>query len=70
MRAALFYDVGFVNRGPFNFGTSNLNSNYGVGLLLEIPSIGPIRIDYGIPLQSDQFNDSSGKFQFNIGYKF
>jgi outer membrane protein insertion porin family len=70
VRAAFFYDVGFVNGGAYNFGTGNINSDYGIGLLLEIPAIGPIRIDYGIPLQSDRFNDSSGKFQFNIGYKF
>jgi outer membrane protein insertion porin family len=70
VRAAFFYDVGFVNSGSYNFGTGDVNSDYGIGLLLEIPAIGPIRIDYGIPLQSDRFNDSSGKFQFNIGYKF
>ena len=70
VRGALFFDAGFVNAGSYDFGTSNLNSDYGIGLLLEIPAIGPIRIDYGIPIKSDKFNDSSGKFQFNIGYKF
>ena len=70
VRGAIFYDVGFVNAGPWSFGTDNLNSDYGIGFLLEIPAIGPIRIDYGIPIQSDRFNNSNGKFQFNIGYKF
>ena len=70
VRLALFFDAGFVNAGAWSFGTNNLNSNYGLGLLLEIPSIGPIRIDYGVPIKSDKFNDSSGKFQFNIGYKY
>ncbi|MEO6789043.1 MAG: outer membrane protein assembly factor BamA [Chthoniobacteraceae bacterium] len=77
VRAAFFYDIGFVSAGAYQFnakkdatGSGGLNSDYGIGLLLEIPSIGPIRIDYGIPLQSDKYNDSSGKFQFNIGYKF
>lgn len=70
VRMAFFYDVGFVNAQPWNFGTSNLYSDYGVGLLLEIPAIGPIRIDYGIPIQKDQYNGSGGKFQFNVGYKF
>ena len=77
VRAAFFYDVGFVSSGSYQFnakkdpnGSGGLNSNYGIGLLLEIPSIGPIRIDYGIPLQSDRFNNSGGKFQFNIGYKY
>ena len=39
------------------------------GVRLDLP-IGPVRLDYGIPIQSDQYNDSSGKFQFNIGYQF
>jgi outer membrane protein assembly factor BamA len=29
-----------------------------------------VRLDYGIPVQADRYNDSSGKFQFNIGYQF
>jgi len=70
VRGAVFYDIGMVNAGEWDFGTSNVNSDYGIGLLLEIPAIGPIRIDYGIPIKSDRFNDSSGRFQFNIGYKF
>ena len=77
VRLALFFDAGFVSSGAFQFnakkdlnGSGGFNSNYGIGLLLEIPSIGPIRIDYGIPLQADRFNDSGGKFQFNIGYKY
>ena len=72
-----FFDGGFVNATPLSFSpkknlnhSGGFNCDYGIGLLLEIPSIGPFRIDYGIPLTSDQFNDSSGKFQFNIGYKF
>ncbi len=77
VRAAFFYDIGFVSSGSYEFsakkdpnGSGGLNSNYGIGLLLEIPSIGPIRIDYGIPMMSDRFNNSGGKFQFNIGYKY
>ena len=59
MRAALFYDIGFVSSGSYQFsakkdpnGSGGLNSNY------------------GIPMQSDRFNNSGGKFQFNIGYKY
>jgi outer membrane protein insertion porin family len=70
VRGAVFYDIGFVNAGAWDFGTNNVNSDVGVGLLVELPLVGPIRIDYGIPIQSDPYNDSSGKFQFNVGYKF
>ncbi|MBV9275439.1 MAG: BamA/TamA family outer membrane protein, partial [Verrucomicrobia bacterium] len=70
VRAAVFYDVGFVNLGSWNFGTSNYNADFGFGLRLNLP-IGPIRLDYGIPTKSDKFNgSSSGRFQFSVGYQF
>ncbi len=76
IRGAVFYDVGFVNRGSYKFspsrepnGSGGLNQDVGIGVRLDLP-IGPVRIDYGIPLQSDSSNDSGGKFNFNIGYQF
>lgn len=68
IRGAVFYDVGEVTGGPGQFG-GGLNSDVGIGLRLFLP-IGPIRVDFGIPVQSDEFNDSGGKFNFNVGYKF
>ncbi len=76
VRAAFFYDVGFVNSAAYQFtpkkeanGSAGLNQDVGIGLRLDLP-IGPVRIDYGIPLTSDSSNSSSGKFNFNIGYQF
>jgi outer membrane protein insertion porin family len=76
VRGAVFYDAGFVNRSSFAFspskepnGSGGFNQDVGVGVRLDLP-IGPVRIDYGIPLTSDKFNGSSGKFNFNIGYQF
>ncbi len=69
IRGSLFYDVGFVNAGYADFSTSGVNSDIGIGLRVELP-IGPVRIDYGIPIDSDEFNDSTGKFNFNVGYQF
>ncbi|MEZ5327407.1 MAG: outer membrane protein assembly factor BamA [Verrucomicrobiales bacterium] len=69
VRGALFYDVGFVNNDSFDFSTGDVNSNFGVGLRLFLP-VGPVRLDFGIPVQADEFNDSNGKFNFNIGYQF
>lgn len=68
IRGALFYDVGKVSGGPGEYG-GGINSDVGIGLRLFLP-IGPIRLDFGIPVQSDEFNDSGGKFNFNVGYKF
>ncbi|HUF63296.1 MAG TPA: outer membrane protein assembly factor BamA [Verrucomicrobiales bacterium] len=69
VRGAVFYDVGFVNPDSFDFSSSDYNSDVGIGVRLYLP-IGPIRLDYGIPLESDDENDSSGKFNFNLGYQF
>lgn len=69
VRGAVFYDTGFVNADAYDISTANINSNVGFGVRLDLP-IGPIRIDYGIPMQADQFNDSGGKFNFNVGYQF
>lgn len=69
VRGAVFYDAGFVNAGAYDFGFGNINSDIGLGVRLDLP-IGPIRLDFGIPIQSDEFNDSSGRFNFNVGYQF
>jgi outer membrane protein insertion porin family len=80
-RGAFFYDAGFINADAYDFGThsitnpngsgssfNNLATDFGFGLRLDLP-IGPLRLDYGIPLQKDG-NSSSGKFNFNVGYQF
>ena len=68
VRGAVFYDLGVVSGSAYDWG-GEVNSDVGIGLRLYLP-IGPIRVDFGIPVQSDEHNDSGGKFNFNIGYKF
>lgn len=67
VRFALFYDIGNVAVQSYKWNLNSFSDNYGVGLRLNLP-IGPIRLDYGIPIHHDQFNSSSGKFQFGVGY--
>jgi outer membrane protein insertion porin family len=66
----------FDNQGPFisqfqhefNFGsTTSYSDDFGFGLRLSIPTLGPLRLDYGIPIHHDPFN-SGGKFQFGAGF--
>ena len=52
----------------WDFGTNHLASDVGIGLRLDLP-IGPLRIDYGIPIQKDG-HSGSGHFNFNVGYQF
>lgn len=76
VRFAAFFDIGMVYPDAYSFEperylnrttTGLYNSNWGVGLRLNLP-IGPLRLDYGIPIVSDQYNRSSGQFQFGVGY--
>lgn len=78
VRGALFYDVGYVwtdkdweleDRVFSGEWFQSLNSGAGFGLRLYLP-IGPIKLDYGWPLVTDGWNDTGGRFHFNIGYAF
>src|SRR3984893_2608816 len=80
VRAAVFYDGGFVNAGAWSFSPEQIPStkgrssggfaqDIGVGVRLDLP-IGPIRLDYGFPIQEDSFSSKSGQFQFSVGYQF
>ena len=67
LRFALFYDIGAVDAQAYNFSTTYVD-NWGFGLRMNIPHLGPLRLDYGIPITTDKFNASSGQFQFGVGY--
>ncbi len=68
LRFAVFYDTGSVGTGPYTF-SGNYDDDWGVGLRLNIPRLGPLRLDYGIPIKHDPYNGSSGQFQFSAGYQ-
>jgi outer membrane protein insertion porin family len=85
LRFALFYDIGMVFQDSYSFDsrvtnpdpaasgatlfdTGAYNDNFGLGLRLNLP-IGPLRLDYGIPITSDDFNDASGRFNFGVGWE-
>jgi outer membrane protein insertion porin family len=68
VRVALFYDIGSVGSKPYDFNVGGFSDNWGLGIRLNLP-IGPLRLDYGIPIRHDQFNSGSGQFQFNVGWE-
>ncbi|HEX4263387.1 MAG TPA: outer membrane protein assembly factor BamA [Verrucomicrobiae bacterium] len=67
LRFAMFYDIGSVMLSPYTYNFTDYLDNWGLGIRLNLP-IGPLRLDYGIPLHHDRFNSGSGQFQFNVGY--
>jgi outer membrane protein insertion porin family len=68
VRGAVFYDIGLLDSSANQFGTGHVASDVGIGVRLDLP-IGPLRIDYGIPIERDG-NSNDGKFNFNVGYQF
>jgi len=69
IRGATFTDAGFVNPGAFDMGLSQMASDVGLGLRLDLP-IGPVRLDYGVPIQNPHHTSTTGQFNFSIGYQF
>jgi outer membrane protein insertion porin family len=67
LRFAVFYDIGAVDADSYSYSLNFLD-DWGMGLRLNIPHLGPIRFDYGIPIRKDQYNTGGGQFQFGVGY--
>ncbi len=67
LRVAMFYDIGAVSESSYSFSGDYLD-NWGFGIRLNIPRLGPLRLDYGIPITQDKYNSGGGKFQFGVGY--
>ena len=69
LRLAIFYDWGFVNSRSENFNIGRANSNWGVGVRIMVLN-NPMRLDLGIPITSDEFNDKGNQFNFSFGSRF
>ena len=72
VRAAVFYDTGFVNPGSWDPAPKDLYSDFGVGLRLKLPiSPMPLALDYAIPVASpDPKSDRGGQFNFYLNYQY
>ena len=69
VRAAVFYDGGFVNAKAYNFSPADYNDNFGFGLRLFVAGA-PLSLDFGIPLTGDKFNKKGSQFNFSFGTRF
>jgi outer membrane protein insertion porin family len=72
VRAAIFYDTGFVNADSWDPSPSDLYSDIGVGIRLKLPiSPLPLALDYAIPVSSpDDEADQGGQFNFYLNYQY
>jgi len=79
LKVAAFYDVGNVWEKLGDFGSSGntanntgkFKSSFGLGFRIKTP-IGPIMLDYGIPMDKAPGEDSksSGRFHFSVSNSF
>jgi outer membrane protein insertion porin family len=68
LKFAIFYDIGNVYRNSYDYHLSDYFDNWGVGVRLNIPRLGPLRLDYGIPITHSGDVSGGGKFQFSVGF--
>jgi len=71
LKVAAFYDVGNVWAKMGDFASGGLKSGIGIGVRIKTP-VGPIMLDYGIPLNKEPGQDrvGSGKFHFSMSHGF
>jgi outer membrane protein insertion porin family len=68
-RIALFYDWGFVNIASADWNPVAFNDDWGFGIRLLVMN-NPLSLDYALPLNSDDYNDKGGQFNFSFGTRF
>lgn len=69
-RVVFFGDIGSISGASgATTGNGQIYSDAGIGLRLFLP-VGPIRVDYAVPIGKDASSGNGGRFQFNMGYKF
>ena len=71
VRFVIFADAGNVWENAWGYNPGEMNVSVGIGLRLQLP-IGPIVLDYGFPVVTDQkhLEDASGRLHFKLGYSF
>lgn len=69
VRMAFFYDAGFINTDAYDFSPLDYNDNFGFGIMLFVAGA-PLRLDLGIPLKADRFNNRGNQFNFSFGTRF
>lgn len=69
IRMAFFYDGGVLNSEEWDFGIDQYNDNVGFGFRVNVLG-SPLRLDFGFPIQTEEFNDQTMQFHFSFGARF
>lgn len=74
LKCAFFVDAGRIFNGSISnqiYGRPAYGLSTGFGVRINIPGMGPVRIDYGIPLTKlGLYYGEGGRFNFGFGEKF
>lgn len=69
LRLFAFLDSGGVWKEAGDFSLGDIKYAGGVGFGVEVPRLGPIRIDYGIPINPDR-DQGNGRLHLQTGFRF
>ncbi|MFH1394769.1 MAG: outer membrane protein assembly factor BamA [Candidatus Omnitrophota bacterium] len=70
IKGAVFYDVGSVsNQFSEMFKDTQYKQGVGVGVRVKTP-IGPVKLDYGYPLNENEGDKKEGQFYFSVSHGF
>lgn len=70
LKGAVFYDIGAVHEKPGDiFSTKDYRAGVGIGLRVKTP-IGPVKLDYGFPLNKNYDDSKTGEFYFSVSQGF
>lgn len=73
MQGVLFADAGTIfNESVSNkfFDRPGVGASVGVGLRVSIPGVGPVRVDYAVPIMGTENDSLLQRFNFGMGQKF
>ncbi|MFH1846545.1 MAG: outer membrane protein assembly factor BamA [Candidatus Omnitrophota bacterium] len=70
VKGAVFYDAGTVKEKASDiFGFDDYKMGTGVGVRVKTP-IGPVKLDYGYPISSNESDEREGQFYFSVSHGF
>jgi len=69
-RVYTFADAGGVWEDVGDFSPGDINYSVGAGIGFNVPMFGPIRVDYGYPLNPGRHQSSSGRLHMSTGFRF
>jgi len=70
LRLYSFWDAGGIWKDPSDFDIGEVRHGVGLGIGVDIPRFGPVRVDYGYRLNPDETQSSGGKLHFTSGFRF